>query len=113
MSEIVSTGSPQLTYKKEVRARINCPNCNEVMHFDPTEVDIGNIVKCDKCEKLTYYPFEKPWYRKTKVIVGFIFSNIVAFIIGILVNYAYTKVFVYTMDSKETQRMDTAAQKEK
>ena len=47
------------------------------MIFDPEKVDIGNIVKCDKCQKLTYYPFDKPWYKKRRLLMGYIISIII------------------------------------
>ena len=89
MTEIVNRGAPNLVIKKQVRARVSCPNCDEMLDMDAEEVDIGHIIKCDKCTKKTYYPFERPWYRKRKLFRGFVLSLLVAFAIGLGVNYAY------------------------
>jgi hypothetical protein len=89
MTDIVNRGAPNLTIKKQIRARVSCPNCDAMLDLDAEEVDIGHIIKCDSCEKNTYYPFERPWYRRRKLIVGYVLSLIVAFILGLAVNYVY------------------------
>jgi len=89
MSSIINTGIPALTLKKEVRARLSCPNCEGVLDLDATAVNWGHVIKCDLCEKKTYYPFERPWYRRRKLIFGYIGSIIVSFIVGLAVNFVY------------------------
>ena len=86
-SQIVNFGAPKLTIKKEVKAEITCPNCNEKITVDAGDVDIGHIIACSSCSHKTYYPFEKPIYKKGKLIVGYILSMIVTFILGLFVDY--------------------------
>jgi hypothetical protein len=92
MSSIVNTGSPSLILKKQLRARLSCPNCDSTFDLDADAVDIGHIIRCDECEKKTYYPFERPWYRRRKLVLGYIASLIVSFVVGIAVNFAYAKI---------------------
>lgn len=89
MTEIVNRGTPDLSIKRQVRVRISCPNCDSTLDLDANEVDIGHTVKCDVCGKKTYYPFERPWYRRTKLIFGYVASLIVAFLLGLTTNYVY------------------------
>ncbi len=92
MSDILATNQPNFSYKKELKVEINCPNCNEVMKFDAQKVDIGNIVKCDYCNNKSYYPFSKPWYKKSISILLFIISLVIAFGIGLLVNFTSQRI---------------------
>lgn len=92
MTTVVNRGQPALRIKKEVTAIVNCPNCNDPMNLDANDVDIGHIIQCAKCSKNTYYPFEKPWYRKTKLVAGYVLSLIVSFLLGIGSNFAYQKL---------------------
>jgi uncharacterized paraquat-inducible protein A len=89
MTEIVNRGTPNLAVKRQVRVNLPCPNCDHTLDLDGNEVDIGHTVKCDLCGTKTYYPFERPWYRRTKLIFGYIVSLIVAFLLGLATNYAY------------------------
>lgn len=91
MTSIVNQGKPVLKVQRSLTAIISCPNCNELMAMDSDNVDIGNIVKCSYCKKKTYYPFDKPWYRKTKLILSYLVSVIVAFSIGFATNIAFDK----------------------
>lgn len=61
------------------------------MELDANEVDIGHVVKCGKCKRLTYYPFERPWYRRRKLIIGYFLSLLVSFALGLLGNYIYDR----------------------
>lgn len=92
MTTVVNRGQPALRIKREVTAIVNCPNCNDPMNLDANDVDIGHIIQCAKCTKNTYYPFEKPWYRKTKLVFGYILSLIASFLLGIGSNFAYQKL---------------------
>jgi len=92
MTDIVNRGAPSLTIKKQVRARGSCPNCDIILDVDAEEVDIGHIIKCEGCGNNTYYPFERPWYRRGKLIAGYFVSLIVAFILGIASNYVYDRL---------------------
>jgi uncharacterized paraquat-inducible protein A len=92
MTEIVNRGTPNLAIKKQVRVRVSCPNCDATLDLDADEVDIGHIVKCDGCGKNTYYPFERPWYRRGKLILGYIASLLVAFLLGLFTNYVYDHI---------------------
>ncbi len=89
MTDIVNRGAPNLSIKKQIRARVSCPNCDVMLDLDAEEVDIGHIIKCDDCSKNTYYPFERPWYRRRKLIVGYALSLTVSFLLGLAVNYVY------------------------
>jgi uncharacterized paraquat-inducible protein A len=91
MTSIVNQGKPVLKVQKRLTAIISCPNCNELMAMDSDDVDIGNIVKCSCCKKKTYYPFDKPWYRKTKLIFSYLISVIAAFLIGFATNIVSDK----------------------
>lgn len=62
------------------------------MNLDANDVDIGHVIQCAKCGKNTYYPFEKPWYKKAKLVTGYGFSLITSFLLGIGSNYAYQKL---------------------
>ncbi len=89
---ILNLGYPTLTYRKQIRVSVSCPNCQEQMHFDPGDVDLGNIVSCEKCKTKTYYPFEKPWYKKTKLVICYILSLIVTFLLGLLTNFISNRI---------------------
>ena len=89
MTSIVNRGKPAIQVKRELTASVNCPNCQAIMGLDATDVDIGNIIQCSKCKKKTYYPFEKPWYRKAKNITFYIFSVVVSYFIGIASSVSY------------------------
>ena len=89
MDVIIDSSRPALKISKIIKAEINCPNCDAKMSFDGNEVDIGNIVLCKECKTKTYYPFEKPWYRHGKLIIGYILSLIVTFLLGLGTNYIY------------------------
>ena len=102
MTTIVNRGQPALQIKREVKAIVPCPNCNAPMSLDANDVDIGHIIECAKCGKNTYYPFEKLWYQKTRLVVGYLLSIFVSFLLGIGSNFAYQKL----TESKST----TAAQ---
>ncbi len=92
MTEIVNRGTPNLSVKREVRVRVSCPNCDGTLDLNADEVDIGHVVKCDNCQQKTYYPFERPWYRRGKLIAGYVLSLMVAFLLGLLTNYAYDEL---------------------
>ncbi len=92
MSEIVNRGAPDLTLKRHITAEVTCPNCTNLMKLNADIIDLGHIISCDSCQKNTYYPFEKPWFRRRRLIVGYIVSICVAFIIGIASNYAFSKL---------------------
>jgi len=92
MTTIVNRGQPALRIKRELKAIVNCPNCNDPMNLDANDVDIGHIIQCAKCTKNTYYPFEKPWYRKSKLVVGYVLSLLVSFLLGIGSNFAFQKL---------------------
>jgi ribosomal protein L37E len=92
MTEIVNRGTPNLAIKRQVRVHLSCPNCDHTLDLDGNEVDIGHTVKCDSCGKKTYYPFERPWYRRGRLIVGYIASLCVAFLLGLATNYAYDQL---------------------
>lgn len=92
MTEIVNRGTPNLAIKRQVRVELSCPNCDHTLDLDGDEVDIGHTVKCDSCGKKTYYPFERPWYRRGKLIAGYIGSIVVAFLLGLATNYAYDQL---------------------
>lgn len=92
MTDIVNRGIPKLTIRKQLRASVSCPNCDQMLDVDADDVDIGHIVKCDGCKKNTYYPFEQPWYRRRKLIFGYVGSLLVAFILGLGVNYVYDHI---------------------
>ena len=62
------------------------------MNLDADDVDLGHIIQCAECQKNTYYPFEKPWYQKTKLVVGYILSLIISFVLGIGSNFAFQKL---------------------
>lgn len=62
------------------------------MNLDANDVDIGHIIQCAKCKKNTYYPFEKPWYKKSKLVLGYVLSLTVSFLLGIGSNFAYQKL---------------------
>ncbi len=83
MTDIVNRGAPHLTLKKQIHARVPCPNCDATLDLDADEVDIGHIIKCVECDKKTYYPFERPWYRRGKLFIGYLLSLVVAFALGI------------------------------
>lgn len=102
MTDIVNTGTPSLTLRKEIRARLNCPNCDAMLDLDANSVDVGHIIRCGTCEKKTYYPFERPWYRRRKLIVGYALSIVVSFIVGLSVNYAYAYMTKETGDVTAT-----------
>lgn len=90
-SSVVNPSKPVLTVRKHLTVSVSCPGCNESMSFDAQDVDIGNIVKCSACLNKTYYPFDKPWYRNTKLIFGYFISIVVSFVIGLGTNYIYDK----------------------
>jgi hypothetical protein len=92
VTTIVNRGAPNLTLKRPLQAHVTCPNCNEMMEIDANDVDIGNIVKCEQCNTNTYYPFEKPWYRRGKLLVGFALSIALSFVLGLTVNYTYDTI---------------------
>ena len=92
MTTVVNRGQPALQIKREVKAIVNCPNCNDPMNLDANDVDLGHIIQCAKCRQNTYYPFEKPWYQKTKLVAGYIVSLLVSFVLGIGSNFAYQKI---------------------
>jgi ribosomal protein L37AE/L43A len=87
MSEIVNKGLPSLEIKKQIKVEISCPNCDNTIVLNANDVDIGHIIKCSKCNSKTYYPFEKPWYRKRKLIALYIISIVISFMIGLASNY--------------------------
>jgi len=62
------------------------------MELDPSDVDIGHIIRCTSCEKATYYPFERPWYKRKKLIWGYVASIGLSFLVGMITNYAYDAV---------------------
>ena len=93
MTEIVNRGAPNLTVKKMLRAEIACPNCTCLMGLDADDVDLGHVVKCSSCDKNTYYPFERPWYRRRKLIAGYVLSILISFALGLLGNFVYDSAF--------------------
>ena len=88
-SNIINQGEPNLTIKRELKAEINCPNCDELITLDAEKVDKGNIIRCSHCEKNTYYPFDRPWYQRRKLIIGYIISLVVTFLVGLAINGVY------------------------
>lgn len=102
MTTIVNRGQPALQIKREVKAIVNCPNCSDPMNLDANDVDIGHIIKCSKCSQNTYYPFEKPWYRKSKLVMGYIASLIISFALGIGSNFAFQKLTEAAKPATET-----------
>lgn len=93
MAQIVNRGKPGYSLKKRQTVEVNCPNCDHIMSLDPEEVDIGHIVKCEGCDTKTYYPFEKPWYRKTRVILIWVVSVVISFMIGKFIESGWGNVF--------------------
>jgi uncharacterized paraquat-inducible protein A len=91
MTSIVNQGKPVLKVQKRLTATISCPNCNDLMTMDSNDIDIGNTIKCSNCKNKTYYPFNKPWHRKTKLIVTYLLSVIIALVIGNTTNIAFDK----------------------
>ena len=89
MTPVVNRGQPALQLKRGITATLNCPNCNDPMNLDANDVDKGHIIKCVTCSRNTYYPFEKPWYQKTKLVAGYSLSIFVSFVLGIGSNFAY------------------------
>jgi hypothetical protein len=89
MTEIINRGEPKLTLKKVISAQINCPNCDGMLELDASQVDIGHVIKCGACNQKTYYPFERPWYRRQRLIWGYVASILGSFVLGLVVNYAY------------------------
>ena len=110
-SLIVNDGSPKLTIWKEVKAEITCPNCSEKITVNANDVDIGHIIECSACSKKTYYPFEKPLYKKGKLIVGYISSLLVTFILGLSTNYISGEIFGDKESSQGTQEIDSTGEK--
>lgn len=89
MSSIVNRSKPSLTVKTERKVNLPCPNCSEEMTLNDSDVDNGNIVKCSACSKLTYYPFERSWFRNRKVILGLIGTVVLSIALGVAGNATY------------------------
>jgi hypothetical protein len=92
MTIILNQGTPSLTLQKQLRAKINCPNCQQLLDLDAHTVDVGHVIQCGACNKNTYYPFERPWYRRRRLILGYVLSLLTSFLLGLLVNYAYDRM---------------------
>lgn len=93
MSHIVIRTAPKFKLRKEVKVDLPCPTCNQKITVDADDVDKGNIVQCSNCDGKTYYPFDRPWYRNTKIVIGFILSLIVAIVVGVLGDLIFGAVF--------------------
>ena len=102
VDKIKFTTKPALTVKPK-QARLDCPNCDNVLEVELNSVDIGNIVKCGKCGKSTYYPFNKPWYRMWRAILLWL-STLFA---GIIIGYFGNRLLDHIMQPPETQEQST------
>lgn len=102
MSKIVSEGAPVVRIQKVIHSVISCPNCHEDMALKPS-VDQGNVVQCEACKKMTYYPFERPWRRNGKAVALWIGSMVVSFVLGLVVNIVYDQIKPQTPPVADSQ----------
>ena len=102
VDRITLTTTPEFAVQPK-QARLSCPNCDNILQVDLKSINIGNIVKCSKCGKSTYYPFNKPWYMKWRAILFWLLTLFAGIIIGHVGNHLLNSI----TQPPETQEQST------